>query len=42
MESADTGANKVKLNLLDTSERKICAGNVLLFRRNGSKRLSTD
>ena len=35
MESADTGANKVKLNPLDTSERKICGGEVVLFRRQG-------
>ena len=38
MEGADTGANQVKLNPLDTSERKICDGNVVLFRRQGSKR----
>ena len=38
MEGTDTGANKVKLNPLDTSERKICGGEVVLFRRQGSKR----
>ena len=38
MESAVTGVNKVKLNSLDTAERKICDGQVVLFRRQGSKR----
>ncbi|MCP4288054.1 MAG: hypothetical protein GY792_27055 [Gammaproteobacteria bacterium] len=38
MESADAGANKVNLNPLDTSERKICGGEVVLFRRQGSRR----
>jgi len=38
MESTDTGANKVELNPLNTSERKICGGEVVLFRRQGSRR----
>jgi hypothetical protein len=38
MESADTAENKGKLNPLDTSERKICGGEVVLFRRQGSRR----
>ena len=38
MEGANTGSNKVNLNPLDTSERKTCDGEVVLFRRQGSKR----
>ena len=36
MESVVSGVNKVKLNSLDTAERKICDGQVVLFRRQGS------
>ena len=38
MESVVSGVNKVKLNSLDTAERKICDGQVVLFKRQGSKR----
>jgi len=38
MESADTGSNKQKITPLKPSDRKLCDGNVVLFRRKGSMR----
>ena len=38
MESADTGSNKQKITPLNTTDRKLCDGNVVLFRRKGSMR----